>query len=102
MSDKRNHFSPEEKVAILKEHLLDKVPVSDICDKYGIHPNLFYKWQKDFFENGAVIFERKRDKEKEGLKEKIEYLEKKLSYKSEVLSELMEEHIRLKKNLGEI
>ena len=48
-----------EKVAILRRHLLDRVPVSDLCDEYQLQPTLFYAWQKLFFENGASAFERK-------------------------------------------
>ena len=48
MSKKRKQYSPEEKVSILRRHLLDSVPVSDLCDAHGIHPTMFYKWQKVF------------------------------------------------------
>ncbi len=33
---KRTILTPEAKVAIIREHLLEKVPVSDLCDKHGI------------------------------------------------------------------
>ena len=46
MNKTRRHFSGPEKVAILKRHLLDKTPVSNLCDEFGIAPNLFYRWQK--------------------------------------------------------
>jgi transposase-like protein len=38
----RRHFSGPEKVAILKRHLLDKVPVSDLCDELQLYPNQVY------------------------------------------------------------
>jgi transposase-like protein len=41
-------------VAILRRHLVDKVPVSDVCDKVGIHPTLFYCWRKELFEHGTA------------------------------------------------
>ncbi len=41
MLKKRNNYSAQEKVAILKRHLLEKVPVSDLCDEHGIHPTVF-------------------------------------------------------------
>jgi hypothetical protein len=44
MSEKRRHFSPEEKVGILKKHLLEKVPVSTLFDQFGIHPTMFHRW----------------------------------------------------------
>ena len=50
MRKERRHHTGEEKVAILRRHLLDKVPVSDLCDELGLQPTVFYRWQKEFFE----------------------------------------------------
>ncbi len=102
MSKQRTNYSPEQKVTILKQHLLEKVPVSDLCDKYHLQPNLFYRWQKQFFENGVLAFQHQGGTKSSGLKKKVERLEQKLVQKNEVLSELMEEHVALKKSLGEI
>ena len=49
MERTRRNFSPEQKVNILREHLIERVPVSDVCDKHQIQPTLFYRWQKTFF-----------------------------------------------------
>ena len=54
MKKERRHYTAEEKVAILRRHLLDKVPVSDLCEELGLRPTVFYRWQKEFFENGAA------------------------------------------------
>lgn len=102
MKKKRYNYQPEEKVAILKRHLVDQVPVSDLCDQYNLQPTVFYRWQKEFFENGAAAFENTRKGAKDQQSKKIESLEKKLQTKNEVLSELLEEHVKLKKNLGEL
>jgi transposase-like protein len=99
---KRKNYSPEEKVNILKKHLVDQVPVSDICDQYNLHPTVFYRWQKQFFENGALAFQNQKDSKSSKLERKVNALEEKLGKKNEVLSELMEEHIALKKSLGEL
>ena len=56
MTRQRRHYPPEQKVALLRAHFLDKVPVSDLCEKHGIAVNLFYLWQKQFFENGTAAF----------------------------------------------
>jgi transposase len=101
MSKKRKKYTPEQKVQILKKHLVDRVPLSDLCDQYGLHPTVFYRWQKAFFENGAHAFNQRKDTDRVRLEKKIESLEAKLSKKHEVLSELMEEHVALKKSLGE-
>lgn len=102
MNKQRRHFSAPEKVAVLKRHLLEKTPVSDLCDQLGIAPNLFYRWQKEFFENGHAAFDSDRkSKAAEDAKQRmIDQLEAKLHRKNEVLSELMEEHTLLKKELG--
>ena len=50
---KKKNFSPEQKVTIIRKQLLEKVPVSDLCDQYGFHPSVFYRWQKIFFEKGS-------------------------------------------------
>ena len=58
MKKQRKHYTPEEKVAILRRHLLEQVPISELCDKHGLQPTVFYRWQKEFFENGTAAFER--------------------------------------------
>ena len=98
----RKNCTADENVTILRRHLLDKVPVSDLCEELGLQPTVFYRWQKEFFENGAAAFqstERPR-REAEEKQKRIEFLEKKVQTKDEVLAELMAEHIALKKVLG--
>jgi transposase-like protein len=102
MSRKRKNYTPEEKVAILRRHLLEKVPVSDLCDELGLNPNVFYGWQKQLFENGGAAFQKTRGRQADRRDEKIEKLEAKLAQKNEVLAELMQEHVQLKKELGEL
>ena len=100
----RKHFSPEEKVAILRRHLLEKVPVSELCDQHGIAPSVFYHWQRELFENAASTFARNggRPKKADRVKEqRIEFLEAKVRRKDEVMAELLEAHVQLKKELGE-
>lgn len=96
----RKRFTSAEKVGILKQHLLEKKAVSDICDQYGVHPTLFYRWQQEFFEKAVSVFEKNADHMTAQDKKRIADLEEKLTRKNEVLSELMEEHVALKKSLG--
>jgi transposase-like protein len=98
---KRHNYTPQEKVVILKRYLVDQVPISDLCDQYNLHPTVFYRWQKEFFEHGAAAFDRPESRREKMQQKRIQDLEKKLQTKNEVLSELMEEHVKLKKNLGE-
>lgn len=101
MAGKRRRFSPQEKMKILREHFLDSVSVSDVCDKHGINPSQFYRWQKDFFENGAVTFERKEEARVRRLEEELKAARAKLAQKDGVIAEIMQSHVELKKKLGE-
>ncbi|MCR4316973.1 MAG: transposase [Planctomycetes bacterium] len=94
-------FSVEEKVRVLRLHLIEKVPVSDICDQYNLAPNLFYRWKKEFFENGAAAFDTKVDTESKKLSAKVEILEKKLAHKDGVIAQICEDTREAKKTLGE-
>jgi len=46
MRKKRHNCTAEEKAAILKRHLVERVPVSDLCDEYHLQPKLFSTWQQ--------------------------------------------------------
>jgi len=90
-------------VAILREHFIDKVPVSQVCDKHGLAPTAFYRWQKEFFEKGAMVFEGQGERPGRPVKEleaRNQALQAKLTRKDEVIAERMEDHVRLKKVLG--
>ena len=102
MKKERRHHSAEQKVTILRRHLLEKAPVSDLCEEFGLQPTVFYRWQKEFFENGAAAFQQKVRSNQPAEQEWIAYLEKKIQTKDEVLAELMAEHVALKKSVGEL
>ena len=102
MKKQRKQYAPEEKVAILRRHLLEKEPISELCDELGLQPTVFYRWQKEFFENGVAAFQAKARPNHSAEQERIDYLEKKIQTKDEVLAELMAEHVALKKTLGEL
>ncbi len=98
----RRHFTGAQKLAILREHLLDKTPISDVCQKHDIQPTLFYLWQKKLFEDGAAVFDSKaaNARQQNADAQKVQALQAKLQQKNEVLAELMGEHVELKKSLG--
>jgi transposase len=105
MSMQRRRFGTDQKAIILKRYLVDKVPISDLCDEFGIKPNQIYAWQKILVDNLEAIFHpvAKRAASKVSVQEeKIARLENKLQQKNEVISELMEENVRAKKSIGEL
>lgn len=105
MSEKRRQWSGEQILAILKRHLVDKVELSKICEEEKVSPSQVYRWEAMLFTEAAPIFKRKNGdperRERIEALEKIAAMEEKLQKKNEVLSELMEEHVKLKKELGE-
>jgi transposase-like protein len=102
MNTVRRQYSPQEKVRILRKHLIEKTPVSDVCERHGLNPTVFYRWQKIFFENGAIAFERRSDAAERKQAAKIGKLQAKLAEKDEVIAEIMASHVQLKKELGEL
>ena len=95
MTRKRKQYSTDEKMAALRQHLLEKQPVSDVCDRYGLQPTVFYRWQKQLFERGGEVLRSSRDPETTRLRRQITQLEKKLVQKDQVLGEVMEEYVAL-------
>ena len=102
MSTPRRRFGTDQKAIILKRYLVDKVPISDLCDEYGIKPNQIYAWQKILFDHAETAFQQAggRPASKVSAQEdKIARLEHKLQQKNEVISELMEENVCAKKSI---
>ena len=85
----RKH-APDQKVAIWREQLIDQKPVSEVCRVYQLHPKVFYRWQKEFFEGGAAAFEKESASQVNRLQRQIEVLEGQLATTNEVLAEVME------------
>ena len=79
MIKSRRNYTPEEKVAILRKHFIEKVTVSELCDRYNLQPTVFYRWQKQFFENGALAFQRQSKRRTNRLEQKVTSLEQKLT-----------------------
>jgi transposase-like protein len=94
MTDKENEtrrrrLAPDEKIAILKAHLVDKKPISDLCDQHGIQPGQFYRWQQEFFERGGLVFESRAEKPSTHLERKVAALEEKLARNQDRMTRLL-------------
>ena len=102
MAKKRKRYTSQEKTAILREHLINKVPVSDLCDQHDINPRLFYYWQKTMFENMPSVFESHKGSEVSLLRKQNDALKAKLAHKDTVIGQIMEDYVAVKKSLGEV
>lgn len=90
MKKERRHWSAEDKAKLLRRHLIEKVPISKICEEARLAPSLFQRWHEQFFQNAALALEGKRQEPKKE-QQQIEKLEQKIRQKDEVLAELMAE-----------
>jgi len=100
MSKKRRYFSAEQKVVAIRKHLLEQIPVSDICDELNITTTLFYRWQKEFFENGSRAFTKDDDSNLKKAEKENSQLKATTSQKNDVIAELVAENLNLKKKRG--
>jgi transposase-like protein len=96
----RKRYSPQEKVKILREHLEQNRSVADVCESYRIHPNQFYRWKKELFEKAAQLFTSRKDQLQ--TQKTVEKLEQQLTDRNEIIAELLQENLKLKKANGEI
>jgi transposase-like protein len=93
----KRRFSAEQKLTILREYLENQVPVSELAKKNGITPTMIYQWKKQLFEGALQIFNHSKSKSAE---RRIKGLQEKLQDKDSLISELVSENVRLKKNLN--
>ena len=100
MKKERRRWTSEEKIKMLKRHLVGKETVAKICEEEGVAPSQYHRWQEQLFGNAARALEGKKP-ERSNDQKKIAQLEGKIRRKDEVLAELMEEHVALKKELGD-
>ena len=101
MPRKYRQFTAEQKVSILREHLLEKKLISEVCAAHELQPSVFYDWQRKFFENGPAAFSEVSDREKQRLQEQVAALQQRLDHKDRVIAAVTDEFVRVKKGLGE-
>lgn len=101
MTKEKRHYTAEFKVQILREHLENQIPVGKLCEQNNLNPNLFYLWKKELFNGALQTFSKAKTPVAQN--DRIVRLEEKLKYKDSLISEIVEDNLRLKKKLiGEI
>src|SRR5215471_8903402 len=97
----RRRYTPEQKAALVRQHVVDKKPVSEICSTAQLQPSVFYKWERDLLEAAPSVFAGHRAPSREQeLEAKIAALEAKLARKDAIIAEVSEEYVRLKKHVS--
>jgi transposase len=101
----RRQFTTEQKADVLRRHLVEKVPISEVCNDLAIQPSLFYQWHRQAMANLGVALSGPADsgpgKREKELSTKLSRLEERLSRKDAVIAEISEEYVKLKNELGE-
>jgi transposase len=114
----RRQFLAERKAEVVRRHVADKVPVSDLADELQVQPTQIHLWIKQVLDQAEAAFakapggKRRAPSEQDRRVAQLEATiakkdaviaqrDAKLAQKNEVISELMQEHVQLKKELGE-
>ena len=98
MGRKRIRYTSEEKIKILREVLEDGKSISSVAEERSVHPNLILSWRKQLFEGGKQVFEIKRpDITEKAMEKQAKELEDKLRHKDNVIAELAQELLEIKK-----
>ncbi len=98
----RRRHTAEQKAELLRQHVADKKPVSEVCNEAQIQPSLFYTWQRELLAGAQSVFSSRRAPSQEReLEEKVSRLEAKVARKDQIIAEVTEEYVKLKNELGE-
>jgi len=97
---RRANFTAQEKLSILREVLIERRPVSEVCELHQLQPSQFYTWQKQLFENGAAAFGRDAASAQARAAREIAALKARLATKDEVIADISQEYVQLKKAHG--
>ena len=103
----RRRFTAERKASRcigMRWHLGDKVPVSDLADEVGMQPSQIHTWVKQVLDQAEKAFgpSTTAHRSEQAKDAKIARIEEKLATKNEVIAELMEANVRVKKSNGEL
>lgn len=108
MSRTKRMFDSRKKAKIVRRHLKDGVPVSQLAQELDVQPSQIHQWINVVLIQAEDAFEKQGKKPKRSAKslerfqaKKIQQLEDKLNLKNEVIAELMEENIKAKKLNGD-
>jgi transposase len=65
MAKQKNSFNASFKYKVASEALRENKTTNEIASASGVHPSQVTQWKKTLLENGKMVFERKKDKQKQ-------------------------------------
>lgn len=110
MSKTRRNFSAEQKADVVRRYVKDKVAISDLAAELGCQPTQIYQWVATVLGQAEKAFQSKPGRQAKSAQAKLDQakdrqiarLNEKLQLKNEVISELMEENVKAKKDSGDL
>jgi transposase-like protein len=106
MSRARRTFSAEQKAQVVRRHLADKQPVSQLADELQVQPGLIHAWINQLLTQAERVFQSApangQGRAEQAKDRRIEQLQARLVQKNEVIAELLEENVKAKKEAGEL
>jgi transposase len=100
MKQPRQHYDAAKKVEILREHLENQISISELSQKYNIHPNQIHNWKKQLFEGALETFSHTHNRKTNPQEQKISKLESTLKDRDSLIADIMFDNVRLKKKLN--
>jgi transposase len=56
MKKSRRKFSSDFKAKVALEAVRERYSLSELAERFEVHPNLIAKWKKDFVDNASAAF----------------------------------------------
>jgi len=99
-SGERRRWPPAEKAGLVRRHLQEKVSLADLADETGIAPSQLGRWCKEGLEGLDSVFAQANKRERRAVAKEVASKEARIRQLQEVITELSEEVLRLKKANG--
>ena len=94
----RRKFTFDQKIQIVLEGLRGEIPVTELCRRESIAPNVYYRWSKSFLEAGKNGLTK--DTKRDATSDEVKRLKGENGGLKLALADAMLEVQRLKKSLG--
>ena len=96
----RRRWAPAEKARLVRRHLQEGVSLADLADESGAAPGQLSQWCKQALEGLEAVFSRTSQREEKAAIKELAGRDFRIRQLQEVVTELSEEVLRLKKASG--
>lgn len=65
MKNTRRKFTVEFKAKVAIEAIKERQSLSELAERFELHPNQISQWKREFIENATMVFSKGKDHEQE-------------------------------------